>query len=596
MKKYRKMGTSMMLMTLSIAVILTLVLAVIATYNTRKLSSEALGRVKEVLNTEFDNTIKGQVETIITMVESIQKKIAEGKLTEEEGKEIAAEIIRNARYGKNGYFWVDTVEGVNVVLLGSSTEGTNRMNMVDSKGLKIVEKLIEVAKNSEEGGFVDYYFPKEGAKEATAKRGYAKLFQPFGWVIGTGHYVDGIEAIIQAEEGNVQDTLRAEIIEIGIISIISLLVCLGVSLYVSKRMTKRMNTILGVAEKMANFDLVDDCCELSLGKGRKNELDTILDVFCKVRTNLRQMALSVRDSANLLTEISVDMAEAVRSNARIASDVSSAMENVSSGAVSQAESTTAAAVATRKTEEVLLKANEIVFQLNRRIRHINERKDEGMDLLRDLRAAGRNSAEAFEAMKGMTGETSESAAKISAASEMIQSISDQTNLLALNAAIEAARAGEQGKGFAVVAEEIRKLAEQSASFTKDIREVIDVLREKSEDSVAMMERVSSVIVRQTEIRRETAGKFEEIATELTKTKTVVDELEDSAGILEHENIEVINMIESLSSISEENAASTEEINATIDEAAASMQVISSDSDKLERIARELQDQMSNFKI
>lgn len=596
MKKYRKMGTSVMLMTLSIALVLTVVLGVIATYNTRKLSSEALGRMREVLQTEFDGIIKGQVETVITMIEPVQRKVAAGTITEEAGKLEAAEIIRNARYGENGYFWVDTLDGVNVVLLGSGTEGTNRMNTVDSKGFKIIEKLIGAAKSSAEGGFVDYYFPKEGATESSAKRGYAKVFEPFGWVVGTGHYIDSIDSIIQAEERKVQATITAEIIEIGVISIISLFVCLGISLYVSRKITRRMNAIVGVAEKMANFDLEDDCCTIDLGKGRKNELDTILDVFCTVRTNLRQMALTVRESANLLTEISVNMAEAVRSNAKIASDVSSAMDNVSNGAISQAESTTAAATATRKTEDVLENTNGIVFQLNRRIRHINERKDEGMALLKDLRAAGRNSAEAFEAMKGMTGETSESAAKISAASEMIQSISDQTNLLALNAAIEAARAGEQGKGFAVVAEEIRKLAEQSASFTKDIREVIDVLKEKSEDSVEMMERVSSVIVRQTEIRRETAGKFEEIATELTKTKTVVDELEESANILKHENVEVINMIENLSAISEENAASTEEINATIDEAAASMQIMSSDSDKLERIARKLQDQMSKFKI
>ena len=213
-----------------------------------------------------------------------------------------------------------------------------------------------------------------------------------------------------------------------------------------------------------------------------------------------------------------------------------------------------------------------------------------------LNAAGKNSSEAFGAMKVMTGETSDSVAKISQASEMIQSISDQTNLLALNAAIEAARAGESGKGFAVVAEEIRKLAEQSASFTKDIREVIEGLRQKSEDSVAMMEKVNSEIEKQTIIRAETDSKFAEIAKEVEIGRTVTNELKDSATVLEKENRHLIEMVESLSSISEENAASTEEVNAAIDEEAEAMNNIATAQEELADIADMLRAEVAKFKI
>ena len=213
-----------------------------------------------------------------------------------------------------------------------------------------------------------------------------------------------------------------------------------------------------------------------------------------------------------------------------------------------------------------------------------------------LNAAGKNSSEAFGAMKVMTGETSDSVAKISQASEMIQSISDQTNLLALNAAIEAARAGESGKGFAVVAEEIRKLAEQSASFTKDIREVIEGLRQKSEDSVAMMEKVNSEIEKQTIIRSETDSKFAEIAKEVEIGRTVTNELKDSAAVLEKENRHLIEMVESLSSISEENAASTEEVNAAIDEEAEAMNNIATAQEELADIADMLRAEVAKFKI
>ena len=219
-----------------------------------------------------------------------------------------------------------------------------------------------------------------------------------------------------------------------------------------------------------------------------------------------------------------------------------------------------------------------------------------MKLLAELNAAGKNSSEAFGAMKVMTGETSDSVVKISQASEMIQSISDQTNLLALNAAIEAARAGESGKGFAVVAEEIRKLAEQSASFTKDIREVIEGLRQKSEDSVAMMEKVNSEIEKQTIIRSETDSKFAEIAKEVEIGRTVTNELKDSAAVLEKENRHLIEMVESLSSISEENAASTEEVNAAIDEEAEAMNNIATAQEELADIADMLRAEVAKFKI
>jgi len=147
-----------------------------------------------------------------------------------------------------------------------------------------------------------------------------------------------------------------------------------------------------------------------------------------------------------------------------------------------------------------------------------------------------------------------------------------------------------------VAEEIRKLAEQSASFTKDIREVIEGLRQKSEDSVAMMEKVNSEIEKQTIIRAETDSKFAEIAKEVEIGRTVTNELKDSAAVLENENRHLIEMVESLSSISEENAASTEEVNAAIDEEAEAMNNIATAQEELADIADMLRAEVAKFKI
>ena len=319
-------------------------------------------------------------------------------------------------------------------------------------------------------------------------------------------------------------------------------------------------------------------------------------MVCTVRGNLEEMIRNISGNAGKVADVAANMAATVNDTNKMTKEVATVMSHISQGSTEQAENTAEAAEATGKTGDTINAIVEILGKLDESISSINDRKDEGLKLLAELNAAGKNSSEAFGAMKVMTGETSDSVAKISQASEMIQSISDQTNLLALNAAIEAARAGESGKGFAVVAEEIRKLAEQSASFTKDIREVIEGLRQKSEDSVAMMEKVNTEIEKQTVIRAETDSKFAEIAKEVEIGRTVTNELKDSATVLEKENRHLIEMVESLSSISEENAASTEEVNAAIDEEAEAMNNIATAQEELADIADMLRAEVAKFKI
>lgn len=596
MKKYRKMGTSVLLICITVAALLILITGSLTLYNMKKILDNSHTVLYERMKGDYDNLIESQVQAVISMFDTINKRVESGELSLEEGKNLAAGIARDARYGSEGYFWVDTMEGDNVVLLGSAVEGTNRSNLTDVNGFKIVKKFLELARSGEGKGFLDYYFPKEGKSASSPKRAFVQAYKPFGWIVGTGNYIDEFDRILNEEKEKSQEYFSWVGIEILIVSILSFLLSILIAFVNNIKINKKMAKIMNVVDRMAAFDLVDNCCEVSFSKGRRNELDTIFEVFCGARASLREMSSQILKSSDNLKGIAEDISEAVKENARVALEISSAMESVSTGALEQSEDVGNAVKASGTTSEVLERNNKILKKLEKDIKHINERKNEGLILLKNLKAAGKNSEEAFASMKTMTVETSESAVKISAASEMIQSISDQTNLLALNAAIEAARAGEQGKGFAVVAEEIRKLAEQSASFTKDIREVIEVLREKSVDSVAMMERVSEVIVRQTQIRRDTAGIFEEISADVAKSRDIVEELRDSTVVLEQENSSVVEWMKRLSAISEENVASTEEVNATVDEQAVVMQKVAEESEELQKIAADLYGEMSMFKL
>lgn len=122
-----------------------------------------------------------------------------GILTEELAKKNAADQIRDMRYGDSGYFWVDQSDGTNVVLLGSDTEGTNRMDTEDSKGFKMVRQMIEDSvKNTE--AYTTYYFPKENETKASPKRSYTYYYKEFDWVIGTGNYTDDIDKTVASKQ------------------------------------------------------------------------------------------------------------------------------------------------------------------------------------------------------------------------------------------------------------------------------------------------------------------------------------------------------------------------------------------------------------
>jgi len=190
----------------------------------------------------------------------------------------------------------------------------------------------------------------------------------------------------------------------------------------------------------------------------------------------------------------------------------------------------------------------------------------------------------------------ESAEKIETASEMIQSIADQTNLLALNAAIEAARAGEAGRGFAVVADEIRKLAEQSNSFTNDIKGVIDELKTKSSNAVDLIQETKQVVDEQAGSVGETERKFENIAEAIDAIKGVIDKLNQSSALMGENKNSIIEITQNLSAFSEENAASTEEASAAMEEQSATVEEIASSGDNLAKVAEELKTLIDSFTI
>lgn len=134
-----------------------------------------------------DQLIKSEVETAVSLLQAIYIKQQQGEMTLEKAKLLGADLLRELRYGADGYFWADTTEGVNVVLYGrKDVEGRNRLEDQDPKGTFYVKEFL--AKGKAGGGYVEYLFTKRGQTTVQPKRSYVRLFEPFGWVVGTGYY------------------------------------------------------------------------------------------------------------------------------------------------------------------------------------------------------------------------------------------------------------------------------------------------------------------------------------------------------------------------------------------------------------------------
>ena len=350
--------------------------------------------------------------------------------------------------------------------------------------------------------------------------------------------------------------------------------------------------------KMAeyNFELSAESDLVAKYRRNNDEIGAMLSSIETMTTNLRTLIESISANTQNVAATAEELTATAENTASSAGEVATAVNNIAEGATAQAEDTQSAAQSVETSDHLLTEMMKILRELSAATDTIDQKKEEGYKSLTELVRASDENKKGAQQIANVIAETSKSAEQISTASEMIQAISDQTNLLALNAAIEAARAGEAGKGFAVVAEEIRKLAEQSASFTEEIRRVIEDLKTKSDNAVVVMKSVEEVISNQDKKMAETGDKFSRISQAVESSKQIVTKLNASSQKIEEENQNVVRVVESLSAIAEENAATTEEAAATVDSQTESIHNISSASENLSSIALELQNEVSKFRF
>ena len=449
-----------------LATIVALVLcAVISSESMKQLQSKALETLEADERASYDEQIKQQVDNVISLCQTIYDQYQAGVYTEEEAKKLAADEIRQLRYGDAGYFWVDQYDGTNVVLLGNDTEGTNRMETKDANGYQMVKEIIRVGQEAD-GGYTDYVFPKEGETEPSPKRSYSKAFEPFGWVIGTGNYTDYIDDQVASIEKDfssyVTGRMTLFIISTLIEGIIVVLLLIMIIISIIRPLKKCISSI-GVMEQ-GDFSQAMGTALLK----RRDDFGKLAASLESMRNEMSGLIGEVKSQATEITRMVQEIDDNIQALDEEIENVSATTEELAAGMEETAAS----------SEEI----NAMSHEIESAAKSIATRSQDEADDIRD-RAVGikKTTTENDERTKAIHAEINEGLTKaledikvvdqIGVLAESIMEITGQTNLLALNASIEAARAGEAGKGFAVVADEIRVLAEQSKAAVVHIQDV-----------------------------------------------------------------------------------------------------------------------------
>ena len=480
----------MMLIALSIIFATSAAFIIGSVVNILSAQKHNLSTLQTMLNSDYDTAIKEQVENTLSMIASCDSILEKQGLEIDERKFMINEIIRNIRFGTDGYFWIDTTEGVNVLLpINPSVEGKMRMDAKDVNGVPFIQNIISAARAG--GGFTQWYFQGIGSGDtAKPKRGYARVYEKFGWVIGTANYLDNIDKIIARERSFIHRDFSKFMQTNLIICFATLIISSFIFVFLLVRLFVR--PVESAAARLQNISEGDGDLTVSLPVKGNDEIAQLSSAFNKTIEKIRGSVSSVRNNAESMETVGASLAVNVSETASAINQISANIENVKKQILYHTSSVVAVGASLQAMQVTLGEVNMSaetqngtvdsssakVSQMISNIRQVASVVESNLNALTELNRATEGGRAVIEQTVDLSHDVDEGSAILLEASTVIQNIAEQTNLLAMNAAIEAAHAGEAGKGFAVVADEIRKLSEESGAQGKNIVKILTDLKEK----------------------------------------------------------------------------------------------------------------------
>lgn len=329
---------------------------------------------------------------------------------------------------------------------------------------------------------------------------------------------------------------------------------------------------------------------------RGDELGLIAREVKELREELTSVLSKVRDSANDLLNSGKDLSSMASQTSSTADDISHAVEDISKGAVSQADDIETASSQINDMGDIIGRIVRSVGTLDTTSEELKYAGDKSTEIVHDLSSSNDKTMDAISRIGKQVNATNESAQKIGEAIEIITSIAEETNLLSLNASIEAARAGEQGRGFAVVANQIQKLAEQSNESAQRVAGIIEELLADSERTVKVMGEVEQIVNEQQEKLGQTKSQLNDVSKGIDVSRDETSGIKEQTDVCDTARSRVVDVISNLSAISEENAASTQETTAAMQELNATINLLAEAAHNLTGISETLEKEIEYFSM